>query len=93
MRKTLDNTFIQYGIRKDDMALVEMLARKHGLDFDWVQSLLKSLHAEKVKNEELDDKTVERIIESALERVRKSEELSFYGTSTKKDSAAAKKVK
>ncbi len=82
MRKALDNTFIQYGIRKDDMALVEMLARKHGLDFDWVQALLKSLHAEKVKNEEPDDKTVERIIEAALERVRSSNELSFYDASS-----------
>lgn len=81
MRTALDNTFIQYGIRKDDMALVEMLAHKHGLDFDWVQALLKSLHAEKVKNEEPDDKTVEKIIESALERIRKGEELSFYGAS------------
>jgi hypothetical protein len=63
-----------------------MLARKHGLDFDWVQALLKSLHAEKVKNEEPDDKTVEKIIESALERIRKGEELSFYGASAKKKS-------
>jgi hypothetical protein len=86
MRKALDNTFIQYGIRKDDMALVEMLAHKHGLDFDWVQSLLKSLHAEKVKNEELDDKMVERIIESALERVRSGDELSFYANSAVKKS-------
>ncbi|MFY7999503.1 MAG: hypothetical protein ACOVSW_12975 [Candidatus Kapaibacteriota bacterium] len=82
MRKTLDNTFIQYGIRNNDMALVEMLARKHGLDFDWVQSLLKNLHAEKVKNEEPDDKTVERIIEAALERIRTANELGFYDTAT-----------
>jgi len=32
--KGLDTTFVHYGIRKEDLAILESLAAKHDLDFD-----------------------------------------------------------
>lgn len=36
MAKGLDNKFLHYGIRKEDMSLIEALCEKHELDFNWV---------------------------------------------------------
>ena len=76
--KTLDNTFIQYGIRSDDFVLLEMLAQKHGIDFGWLQTLFRTLNTEKARHEDLDDKALERMIESALQNIRADGELKFY---------------
>jgi hypothetical protein len=35
--KGLDTTFVHYGIRKEDCAILEALSRKHDLDYDWIQ--------------------------------------------------------
>lgn len=76
--KGVDNTFVQYGVRKDDLALLEMLAQKHHVDFAWLQGLFRSLNTEKLKHEEIDDKTIERLMESALANLRSDGELKFY---------------
>jgi hypothetical protein len=76
--KAVDNTFVQYGVRKDDLALLEMLAQKHHVDFAWLQGLFRSLNTEKLKHEEIDDRTIERLMESALANLRSDGELKFY---------------
>jgi hypothetical protein len=35
--KVLTQTFVTYGIRKEDCAILEALSRKHDLDYDWIQ--------------------------------------------------------
>ena len=43
--KGLDTTFVHFGIRKEDMNLIEALCPEHQLDFDWVKDdLLKEFH-------------------------------------------------
>jgi hypothetical protein len=76
--KGVENTFVQYGIRKDDLALLEILAQKHRVDFAWLQGLFRSLNTEKLKHEEIDEKTIERLMESALANIRSDGELKFY---------------
>ncbi|MDP3314079.1 DNA modification system-associated small protein [Lutibacter sp.] len=69
--KGLDTTFLHYGIRKDDIALIEKLCEKHQLDFDWVKdSLMKEFHEKKISNEDIDDKTVIKIIDKALQKIK-----------------------
>lgn len=69
--KGLDTTFLHFGIRKEDMVLIEKLCKNHELDFDWVQEdLLKEFHEKKIKNQEIDDKTVEKVIEKALTKIK-----------------------
>lgn len=70
-RKGLDTTFIHYGIRKDDMSLIETLATNHQLDFDWVkEELLKEFHDKKISNKDLDEKTIEKLIDKALQKIK-----------------------
>jgi hypothetical protein len=70
-KKGLDTTFVHYGIRKQDMDLIEVLCTEHQIDFDWVkEDLLREFHEKKIRNREMDEKTIEKIIEKALLKVK-----------------------
>lgn len=67
MAKGLDRNFLEYGIRKNDLAIISQLCEKHKLDEEWVKNLLRSFHEENVKQVEVRDKDVEKIINKALQ--------------------------
>lgn len=70
-KKGLDTTFIHYGIRKEDMSLISALCTQHKLDFDWVQEeLLKEFHEKKINNQDMDEKTLEKLIDKALQKIK-----------------------
>ena len=70
-KKGLDTTFVHFGIRKEDMDLIEALCVEHNLDFDWVkEDLLKEFHERKIRNQEMDDKATEKIIDKALIKIK-----------------------
>jgi hypothetical protein len=70
-KKGLDTTFIHYGIRREDMQIIEQLCVKHELDFDWVQdNLLKEFHEKKIRNQEIDEKSIEKVIDKALQKIK-----------------------
>ena len=70
-KKGLDSTFLHFGIRKEDIQLIETLCEKHELDFDWVKDfLIKQFHEKKIRNQEIDDKTVSQIIDKALLKIK-----------------------
>lgn len=67
--KGLDTTFIHYGIRKEDMTIIEQLCEENEIDFSWLQeNILKEFHSLRISNEEIDQKTIEKIIEKALNK-------------------------
>ena len=71
MKKGLDISFVHYGIRRDDLDLIETLCTTHGLDADWVlEDLLKNLHEKRVSDADLDGKGIEKLIEKALLKIR-----------------------
>jgi len=70
MAKGLDGQFLNYGIRKEDMDVIDTLAEKHRLMPEWIQEeVLKQYHAFKTDELDVDDTTVERIIEKALKKI------------------------
>lgn len=65
--KGLDTTFVHYGIRKEDCAILEALSRKHDLDYDWIQeNILKVYHEQKTKDDAIGDNALIKLIEKAL---------------------------
>ena len=73
MKKGLDRTFISYGIRTEDLNLIETLCTQHQLDFEWVkEEVLKAYHDARIKDRDLDTKGVEKLIERALNRFPQS---------------------
>ena len=70
-KKGLDTTFVHYGIRKEDVGIIEALCTEHQLDFEWVkEELLKEFHEKKIRNQDMDDKGIEKIIEKALLKIK-----------------------
>ena len=71
MAKGLDSSFLHYGVRKQDLALIAELCQKYELDVDWVaEELIKAYHEQKVANIEVEDKVVEKIISKALFKIK-----------------------
>jgi len=70
-KKGLDITFVHYGIRKEDISLIEALCTDHKLEFEWIkEDILKEFHERKIKNEDMDEKSIEKIIEKALLKIK-----------------------
>lgn len=73
MKKGIDKTFMDYGIRREDLAIVEATCELNGIDSDWLEEyILKPYHAEKSKSEypELKEKDAEKIVCKAIEQIK-----------------------
>ena len=67
MDKGLDAMFIHYGIRREDMAIIKIICEANDIDFDWFKDeILKEYHEIKMKNQETEEITIQKIIEKAL---------------------------
>ncbi len=70
--KGIDQKFVHYGIRRDDLSMIEAICASEGLDFDWVsEEILKAYHAKKVDVIEIDDAATEQIIRAAIQKIQK----------------------
>lgn len=70
MRKGLDQKFLHYGIRRDDLELIESLCDKHQLDRDWItEEILRRYHARKVDAIEISDADTEQVIAAAIQKI------------------------
>ena len=70
VRKGLDTLFVHYGIRKNDMQVIETLCKEAEVDFDWLKdNLLKTFHEKKIKNEDLDEKALKKLLEKAILKI------------------------
>ena len=74
MKKGLDRTFLNYGIREDDMMLIESACQSEGIDADWLKDcILKPFQDERNNQNDanLDEKKVARILKKALKEIKK----------------------
>lgn len=72
MSKGIDSVFVHTGVSKSDLRIMEDLAAEHQLDFDWIQDeILKPLAALRAKEQELDDRSVEKVFEKALNQLER----------------------
>ena len=71
MAKGLDQKFLHYGIRKEDLELIRTLCEKHGLDFEWMsEEILRKFHAVKVDKIEISDNNTEKVINDAIQLIK-----------------------
>lgn len=72
MKKSIDKTFMDYGIRKEDLAIVEATCELNGIDSEWLKEfVLKPYNTEKSKSEYslLKEKDAEKILNKAIEKI------------------------
>lgn len=71
MAKGIDQKFVHYGIRKDDLAMIEAICTAEDIDFNWLsEDILKAYHTKKVDVIEMSDSDTEEIIRSAIQKIR-----------------------
>lgn len=71
MAKGLEQKFLHYGIRKEDLELIRTLCEKHGLDFEWMsEEILRKFHAVKVDKIEISDNDTEKVINDAIQLIK-----------------------
>lgn len=71
MAKGIDQKFVHYGIRKDDLSMIEAICDAENIDFEWLsEEILKAYHARKVDVIEIDDTTTEEIIRTAIQKIK-----------------------
>ena len=71
MAKGIDQKFVHYGIRRDDLYMIEAICAAEGIDFDWMsEEILKVYHAKRVEAIEIDDATTEDIIRVAIQKIK-----------------------
>lgn len=65
-KKGIDSTFLHYGIKRDDMELIEQVCVDSGIDTDWMKEKILKVYQEEKKSDNLDEKKVAKIINKAL---------------------------
>lgn len=71
MAKGIDQKFVHYGIRRDDLAMIEAICDAESIDFDWLsEEILKAYHAKRVDAIEIDDAATENIIRAAIQKIK-----------------------
>ena len=71
MAKGIDPKFVHFGIRKDDLAMIEAICAVEGVDFDWIsEDILKAYHAKKDDVIEMSDNDTVDIIRNAIQKIR-----------------------
>ena len=71
MAKGLDNKFLHYGIRKEDLSMIEAICDAEQIDFEWLsEEILKAYHAKKVDVIEINDADTEEIIRAAIQKIK-----------------------
>ena len=65
MRKGIDSTFLHYGVRIEDMEIIEQACRDNDIDAEWLkESVLKPCNKEREAIE--DERKLNKILNKAL---------------------------
>ena len=70
MKKGLDRTFLHYGIRQEDMNIIEDAARNADIDPDWLKENILKPYNEARNEEAVDEKKLRKILNKALKEVQ-----------------------
>ena len=70
MAKGLDRVFLHYGVRKEDMELIEQLCRDNDIDAEWLKEYILKPYNEARNEEAIDEKKLRKILNKALKEVQ-----------------------
>lgn len=69
MKKGLDRIFLHYGIRQEDMEIIEDAARSADIDPDWMKEYILNPYNEARNEEAVDEKKLRKILNNALKKI------------------------
>lgn len=68
----LDNNFVNYGIRTNDLNIIEALCmdKDTNINFEWLkEDILREYHNKKMRDIEISDNDTENVINKALQKI------------------------
>lgn len=69
--KGIDSVFLHYGIRKEDMELIEQSCNESGIDSEWLkEDVLKPFHEERNNQNVVEEKKVAKILKKAIKNIQ-----------------------
>lgn len=69
MSKGIDRCFLNYGIRQEDMQLIEEACRDAEIEEEWMKEYIFKPYNQDRNNETIDDKRLRKILNSALKKI------------------------
>jgi len=70
MRKGIDSTFLHFGVRKEDMALIEQSCQETDIDAEWLKEyILKPYNEERNNQNVVEEKKLAKIVKKALKNL------------------------
>jgi hypothetical protein len=69
-RKGIDSTFLHYGVRTEDMALIEQACQDSDINTEWLkEQILKPYNEERNNQNFVEEKKLTKILKKALKNV------------------------
>lgn len=70
MRKGIDSTFLHYGVRNEDMSLIEQTCQDSDINTEWLkEQILKPYNEERNNQNFVEEKKLTKILKKALKNV------------------------
>lgn len=69
MKKGLDRCFLHYGIRQEDMEIIEAATRDADIDAEWMKEYILKPYNEARNEEAIDDKKLRKILNNAIKKI------------------------
>ena len=69
-RKGIDSTFLHYGVRNEDMSLIEQTCQDSDINTEWLkEQILKPYNEERNNQNFVEEKKLTKILKKALKNV------------------------
>lgn len=72
MAKGIDGVFLHYGVRQDDMAIIEQSCQDYDIDPEWLKEYILKPYNEERNNQSdmtVDDKKLVKILKKSLKNI------------------------
>lgn len=69
MKKGLDRCFLHYGIRQEDMNIIEDMCHDADINAEWMKENILKLYNDARNEESIDEKKLRKILNNALKKI------------------------
>lgn len=69
MKKGLDRCFLHYGIRQEDMNIIEQVSQQADVDAEWLKENVLKPYNEARNEESIDDKRLRKLLNNAIKKI------------------------
>lgn len=69
MKKSIDRCFLHYGIRQEDMSIIEQVSQQVDVDAEWLKENILKPYNEARNDENIDDKRLRKLLNSAIKKI------------------------